>query len=106
MNNNEEFSSLRDEIIESITLQNNYIVAMYTIAVTIMVFAIEKNNSVLFLMPYMILFPFQSIINSKRDGMLKMGAYIEVYYGQDFKWEHTNYLITDAMNQKRNRKRC
>lgn len=40
MNSETEYSALRNEILNCITMQNNYIVAMYTISISILVFAL------------------------------------------------------------------
>ncbi len=50
-----EYIELKEEVIALIQIQNNYIIAMYTITVSILAFAIERNNEWLFLLPYIIL---------------------------------------------------
>lgn len=103
---NLEYNALRAEILNSITLQNNYIIAMYTIAITIIVFAIEQKNAILLLLPYIVIFPFQYTINAKRNNMIKIGVYIREFLEDDMGWEHINIIITHKVheNRKKNNK--
>ena len=79
MKNPEEYTSLREEILQLINIQNNYIIAMYTISITILVFGIERKNEWIFMMPYIILLAFQRVISAKNNDMLRIAAYIAVY---------------------------
>lgn len=87
MTKQEEYISLREEIISVIEIQNNYVIAMYTITVAILGLAIQQKNEWLFLLPYIILFSFQRIISAKKDVMIRLGAYIAVFLDDDFGWE-------------------
>ena len=100
MTNEQEYVTLREEIVNNINIQNTYLIAMYTIVVTIIVFALEQKNEILLLLPYIILFPFQSIINAKRNGMIKMSAYINVFLENNHGWEAANIKISAKINNK------
>lgn len=78
---------LRQEILDLITIQNTYIVAMYTITITIIGIGLERKSNVLFLLPYIILFSFQCIISAKKDGYIRIAAYIAVYLEERDGWE-------------------
>lgn len=104
MNSETEYSALRNEILNCITMQNNYIVAMYTISISILVFAFSQNDELIFLFPYLIIIPFQSIINIKRNAMIKLGVYIQVFLENENDWENVNILF-EAENRKIDDKR-
>lgn len=94
--NKEEYNSLRTEIIELVNIQNNYIIAMYTITIAILSLAIQQENEWLFLLPYIILFSFQRIISAKNDGMLRIAAYIAVFLDENIGWEKNYNQIIKA----------
>lgn len=87
MKRNEEYSSLRAEIIGIVDIIQNYIIAMYTITIAILTFAIQQQNQWLFLIPYVVLYSFQRIIAVKKDIMVRMAAYIVVFLDGEFGWE-------------------
>lgn len=87
MNKPEEYISLRSEIISLIEIQNNYIIAMYTITIALITLAIQQKNVWLYLLPYIILFSFQRIISAKKDVMLRIAAYIAVFLDGNLGWE-------------------
>lgn len=95
MKETEEYSSLRNEILGLISIQNNYIIAMYTITVTILVFGIERKNEWIFLLPYIILFSFQKNISAKKDAMIRIAAYITVFHENGMGWESFHEKIVD-----------
>lgn len=74
-----EYAALSQEIISLTAVENSYIIAMYTITVTIIGYALTKENEWLYLLPYIILFPFQRVIAAKRDVSLRATAYMAVY---------------------------
>ena len=59
VDSNTEYNALRSEILNLISIQNTYIIAMYTITITILGFGLQTQNSFLFLLPYIVLFSFQ-----------------------------------------------
>lgn len=93
----EEYTSLRNEIMQLVNIQNNYIIAMYTITIAILSLAIQQDNEWLFLLPYIILFSFQRIISVKNDGMLRIAAYIAVFLDEEIGWEKKYNDIVDAL---------
>lgn len=87
MSKETEYTMLKQEIINTSDIIVNITIAMYTISITIFVFALEFKNCYAFLFPYMILFPFQNMINRKRDGINRIAAYISVYLEKGKGWE-------------------
>lgn len=100
-----EYASLRQEMINLIDLQNNYIIAMYTITVTILGIAYERRSHILFLLPYVILFSFQRIISAKRDGLLRIAAYVSVFLEKDDGWESRYSKVVNETCYKNNKVR-
>lgn len=97
-----EYIELKEEVIALIQIQNNYIIAMYTITVSILAFAIERNNEWLFLLPYIILFSFQRIIMAKNDNMVRIAAYIVVFLEEGYGWESLYKSIVHYTTIKNN----
>lgn len=99
-----EYTMLKQEIISLVELQNTYIIAMYTITITILGVAFERKSEILFLLPYVVLFSFQRIISVKRDGMLRISSYIAVYLEEGEGWE-SKYEEIFNRTTRRSRKR-
>lgn len=103
MDKNTEYTMLKQEIINTSDTITNITIAMYTISISIFVFAFEFGNCLIFLLPYMILFSFQNIINRKKDGINRIAAYIAVYIETGNEWESMlsdNMLVFRAHDKK------
>lgn len=94
-----EYSTLRQEILDSITARDNYIIAMYTITVAILCVAFEFQNPMLFLIPYVVLFAFQNSIASKNENMITLATYIAVYLEDGQGWESNNIDFKGIMQE-------
>lgn len=94
-----EYSTLRQEILDSITSRDNYIMAMYTITVAILCVAFELQNPILFLIPYVILFAFQNSIAAKNENMIVLATYIAVYLEDGCGWESNNFELKKIMQE-------
>lgn len=95
-----EYASLRQEILESINAIDNYKIAMYTITVAILCAALELKTTYLLLLPYVIIFAFQSAISTKNENNIVMGAYLAVYHEKNDGWETNNILQRRRLYQK------
>lgn len=93
-----EYATLRQEILDTITARDNYIMAMYTITAAVLCAAFELQNPILFLIPYIILFAFQNTIATKTENMIVLAAYIAVYLEEGDGWESNNYGIKKIMH--------
>ncbi len=82
-----EYSMIKQEIISATEIVVNISIAMYTITLSIFVLAAQFNKPVLFLSPYIILFPFQNLINRKKDGINRLAAYSAVFLEEGNGWE-------------------
>lgn len=97
INKDTEYSMLKQEIISASEIISNVTLAMYTITLSIFVLGAEFDNSIIFLTPYIILFPFQNIINRKRDGVNRIAAYIAVFLEEGKGWEGKYNEYFEAM---------
>lgn len=94
-----EYTSLRQEILDSITARDNYIMAMYTITVAILCVAFQLQNPIIFLLPYIILFSFQNTIAAKNENMIVLAAYISVYLEEGHGWESNSIDLKKSMHK-------
>lgn len=95
---NEEYTSLRAEIIGEQSSIINLLIAMYTIFVAIITFAIEKQKSFLFIPAIFITILFKLQLLWKKTGVLRLAAYIKVYY--EDKYEEINWETSIVLAEK------
>lgn len=77
-----EYDSLRNEIISIEERRRNVWIYMYVLFVTIFILGIEFSYSLL-LVTYIILLPFQVVINRYSWGVTKISAFIRIFYEED-----------------------
>lgn len=94
-----EYATLRQEILDSITSRDNFIMGMYTITTAVLCVAFELQNPILFLIPYIILFAFQNTIASKNENMIVLATYIAVYLEEGNGWESRNIDLKNIMHE-------
>ncbi len=95
MNNMNEYESLRNEIISFEEQERNVWIYMYVIFCTLFVLGIELSYY-LFLVIYIILIPFQVVINRYGWSVAKISTYIRIFYEKeqkDLKWEACMYIM-------------
>lgn len=85
-----EYAALKQEILNLDSKKANYVIAMYTIMITISIFALEVKNEWYFLITYIVLFAFERQILSIREGSIRIAAYITVFLEEGIGWE-SNY---------------
>lgn len=84
-----EYDSLRNEIISIEEKRRNVWIYMYVLFTTIFILGIEFSYNLL-LVTYIILIPFQVIINRYSWGVTKISIFIRIFYEEDNKsltWE-------------------
>ena len=89
-----EYDSLRNEIISIEERRRNVWIYMYVLFVTIFILGIEFSYSLL-LVTYIILLPFQVVINRYSWGVTKISAFIRIFYEEDnddLTWEGMHVL--------------
>jgi hypothetical protein len=85
-----EYEELRCEIEQKIGIQNSLIMFMITAVIAVLAFAVEGNNSILYLLPFGIIIPTSMRITYYRTAMARISAYIVVYIEKNIKglnWE-------------------
>lgn len=100
-----EYGALRQEIHDAINARDNYIMAMYTITTAILCVAFELENTILFLIPYVILYSFQNTIATKNENMIVLGSYIAVCLEEGGGWESKNEELKKIMGTSKMFKR-
>lgn len=91
-----EYDGLRNEIISMEEQQRNVWIYMYVLFVTLFVLGIEFSYN-LFLITYVVLIPFQIVINRYRLSISKISTYIRIFYEEDvdeLNWE--NFQVYDG----------
>lgn len=87
--NMREYESLRNEIISMQEMQRNVWIYMYVLFCSLFVLGLQWSYY-LFLVTYIILIPFQCVINDFLWSVAKMSTYIRVFYEEskkDMNWE-------------------
>lgn len=85
----EEYSALRNEILSHMEQERTTWIAMVTIYVAMFVLAIENSIHILPL-TYIVLIPFQSMLNLYEWSIQKVSTYIRIFYEKDnprMNWE-------------------
>lgn len=101
MNKQVEYNALREEILCSMQVVKNYRSLLYSIVVAVLAFAFDKNESILFLVPFFAIIPIYLLAMHQIDSTLRIGAYIYVFLEPetDCKWE-TRLHKYDQLHRK------
>ena len=100
----EEYVSLRNEIISIEEQQRNVWIYMYVIFCSLFVLGLEWSHY-LFLTTYIVLIPFQCVINNFLWSIHKLSFYIRVFFedgNAELNWEsfHQYYLYVEYYRKK------
>ncbi len=84
-----EYSMLRQEIILSSDTIKKYNSLLYTATVALLAFAFNQSSAILFLLPFIVLFPVCILVKKETIQMMRIGAYILVFLEAkgDILWE-------------------
>ena len=101
----EVYETIRNELITIEEIQRNVWIYMYVLFCTLFVLGLEWSHF-LFLVSYIILIPFQCVINDYQWSISKMSIYIRVFFENDnrnISWEslHVFDMYKDYYNQKK-----
>ena len=100
----QEYEALRNEIISMQELQRTVWINMYVLFCTLFVLGLQWSHY-LFLVTYIILIPFQCVINDFLWSVSKISTYIRVFFENerdDMHWE--NFHIYDVYQEYYKRK--
>lgn len=89
----EEYNALRAELVSKQERKMDAYLHMYLLYVPIFALAFEINNYYLFMITYIILIPYQAIINNMEWNVSRISAYIRLFYENDQthqRWETMN----------------
>lgn len=101
----EVYESIRNEIVTMEGLQRNVWIYMYVLFCTLFVLGLQWSHY-LFLVSYIILIPFQYVINDYRWSISKMSTYIRIFFEKDNKdisWESLH--VSECYKEYDRRKR-
>lgn len=103
----EEYVSLRNEIISIEEQQRNVWIYMYVIFCSLFILGLEWSHY-LFLVTYIVLIPFQCVINNSLWSIRKISTYIRVFFendGNKLYWE-SFHLYYPYMNYHKEKSKC
>lgn len=98
---NEEYNTLRAEVLQKIELHNKLIMFAITTTVAILAFAFSQNNAYLFLLPFCVIIPVSLRVIYYRLAMVKISAYIAVFIehkNKNYNWETRNHKLNISIN--------
>lgn len=101
----EVYETIRNEIIAMEEMQRNVWIYMYVLFCTLFVLGLEWSHY-LFLVSYIIIIPFQCVINDYQWSISKMSTYIRIFFEKeyvDIGWESLH--LCDAYKNYYNRKK-
>lgn len=99
----DEYELLRAEMMENYTEINNSCSIFYTAVATILAFAVQTDNYLLCLIPYLVIIPLFFLCESKHNKICWIAAYLYVYLeGDKYNWEkrHHKYDIAYSKSKK------
>lgn len=88
-----EYEALREEILYSMQVVKNYRSLLYTLVIAILAFAFDKDEAILFLLPFVAIIPLYLLAMHQIDSTIRTGAYISVFLedGTECQWETRLY---------------
>lgn len=98
---NEEYNTLRAEVLQKIELHNKLIMFAITTTVAILAFAFSQNNAYLFLLPFCVIIPVSLRVIYYRSAMVKISAYIAAFIepkNKNYNWETRNHKLNISIN--------
>lgn len=101
-----EYDMLRSEINQKIELHNTLLTFTITTTVAVLTFALSKNMTVLYLIPFCIIIPMSMRIAYYRSAITKLAAYMIVFLERnldEIKWETRNAMLIENVLSKENK---
>lgn len=95
-----EYEAIREEILSNIQVVKSYRTFLYTIVIATLAFAFDKDEAILFLVPFCAIIPLYLLAMHQIDSTMRLGAYIYVFLepGTDCQWE-TRLLEYDKIHK-------
>lgn len=98
-----EYETIREEILQKVELHNSLITFMVTTVVALLTFALTQEEPFLYLLSFCIIIPISMRVTYYRTMMIKLSAYVVVYFEKDIeglKWETRNTQFVNAENER------
>ena len=98
-----EYTAIRDEIILLMNEHNTHITNMFLISITMLGLGCEFQNPCIFLILYLLVIPFQILINNKQYMMIRCGVYIGIHVEpkiEGMRWEKTVHWVDNVFKEK------
>lgn len=92
----EEYKSLREEIIHSYTIVDSSRNILYVTVAYILTFATNKDNPLLYLLPFAVIIPVYLVAINYTFDMYRIGTYIMIFAESgtdDYKWETRQFNL-------------
>ena len=95
-----EYEALREEILNSLQIVKNYRSLLYTIVFAALAFAFDKDEAIIFLIPFCAIIPIYLLAMHQVDSTMRIGAYIYVFLEPETEcqWE-TRLLRYDNLHR-------
>ncbi len=95
-----EYEMLREEILFSMQTVKNYRTLLYSIVIAVLAFAFDKDEAILFLLPFCVIIPLYLLAMHQIDSTMRLGAYIYVFIepGTECQWE-TRIIKYDILHR-------
>lgn len=84
-------------------MNNTHITNMILISITIVGLGCEFQNPCIFLILYLLVIPFQILINNKQYMMIRCGVYLGMYVEpkiEGMRWEKTVHRVDNVFKEK------
>ena len=97
-----EYEAIRDEIILLMSEHNTHITNLFIMSITVLGLGYTLNKPIFFLLLYLVIIPFQVLINNKEYMMVRCGVYIKKYIEaeqKDLKWEQRVHKVDAKFNE-------
>lgn len=94
-----EYEALRREIEKLLELEHSLYSILYVGITAVLAWGISSENALICLLTYCIIFPAFRVLLSYNSGMLRIGAYMYVFY-DEYLWEKQLYKICKSSDIK------
>ena len=103
----QEISLLRTELLQNYSEIAQYNSVLYSVVAAILAYAIKSDNYLICMIPYLVMFPIHFMCETRREGICRIGAYLNVFSGDNYKWEnrlHELDLISKKIDERKHRR--
>lgn len=98
-----EYELLRNEILENYDAIKQYNLALYVAVISVLTFALDKQNFVYCLIPYIAIIPLYFACEGKNRNICKIASYLHVFReGDKYNWERRHQKYDELFSEKRN----